>query len=322
MYRNTINAYKGIAKHNNNQKIFIGPWTHNQQLNAGTSKYGDEDFGPNSLFGFQKDMAISIRWFDYHLKGVDNGIMDEPRVEYFLMGKNEWRKANQFPPKNTKPVSFFLNSKKGANSSQGDGKLTLNANKLKGTDSFVYNPDNPVPTIGGVNSHMMPSLIGIKDQTEVGKREDILVYTSEPLGEDVEIVGEVLARLFVSSDVIDTDFTAKLVEVRPDRYARIIEDGIAKTRFRNGYEKKEAMVPGQVYRIEVVIGTTAIMIPKGHQIRLEISSSNFPKYPRNANTGVKETDAVKVKKATQTIYHSKEHPSSLILPVLSHQKDS
>jgi putative CocE/NonD family hydrolase len=265
-------------------------------------------------------MAISMKWFDYHLKGIDNGIMDEPRTEYFLMGKNEWRQTEQFPPENVEAVSLFLSSKTGANTSKGDGKLIRNKRKAKGSDRFVYDPENPVPTVGGVNSHIMPSLSGIKDQAEVDLRNDVLVYTTDPMDEDTEIVGEVIAKLFVSSDVTDTDFTAKLSEVRPDGYVRIIEDGIAKTRFRNGFELKEAMIPGQVYEIEVQIGTTAIMIPEGHRIRLEISSSNFPKYPRNANTGINETNAVTFKKAKQTIYHSESYPSCLILPILADDK--
>jgi putative CocE/NonD family hydrolase len=316
MYRNTLNAYKEISKTNSKQKIFIGPWTHNEQLNAESSSYGEEDFGPNSLFGFEKDMKVSMRWFEYHLKGIENGIMDEPLVEYFVMGSNKWKKTKQFPPENTNLLSLYLNGSK-ANSSNGDGTLVFKREKIKGSDTFIYDPENPAPTVGGVNSHMMPSLAGIKNQAEIEQRNDILVYTSNPFKNDTEIVGDIVANLFISSSSIDTDFTAKLVELRPDGYARIIEDGIAKTRFREGFEKKVTMIPGSIYEIEIKIGTTAILIPKGHRIRLEISSSNFPKYPRNANTGIKETDAVNYVKAKQTIYHSPKFPSRLVLPVVN-----
>lgn len=316
MYRNTLNAYNELTKTNPHQKIFIGPWTHNQQLNAETTKYGDEDFGENALFGLHKDLEISMKWFDYHIKGIDNGIMEEPRVRYFMMGKNEWRTSHQFPPDNMKEKKYYLYSEKAANSRSGDGMLTENRKELAGKDTYVYDPENPVPTVGGVNGHIMMELAGIKDQSVVEIREDILVYTSEKLNEDTEIAGEIKVLLYVSSDVIDTDFTAKLVEVRADGYCRIIEDGIAKTRFRNGFEKKEKMITGDIYEIEIIVGTTAISIPKGNRIRLEISSSNYPKFPRNHNTGIRETDAVKFKKAHQVVYHSSDYPSCLILPVL------
>lgn len=317
MYRSTIDLYRKVSENNSLQKIFIGPWTHNQQLNAETSNYGDEDFGESSLWGFIKDVDISVRWFDYHIKGINNGIMEEPKAKYFIMGKNEWRTSEQFPPKNTKPLHYYLGSKKGANSSNGDGVLSIKKNKNNDKDIFVFDPENPVPTIGGVNSHMLPELMGIKDQSEVEKRNDVLVYTTDEFINELEIAGEIKVKLYISTDVTDTDFTAKLVEVRENGYARIIEDGIAKTRFINGFDKKEAIVPGKIYEVEIIVGTTAISIPKGSKLRLEISSSNFPKFPRNHNTGENETNAVSFKKATQTIWHSEQYPSQLILPVLT-----
>lgn len=317
MYRSTIDLYRNVSKINNQQKIFIGPWTHNQQLNAGSSKYGDEDFGESSLWGLKKDVDISVRWFDYHIKGIKNGIMKEPKARYFLMGKNEWRTSDQFPPQNTKTLHYYLGSTKRANSSNGDGMLSLKNNGDSNKDTFVFDPENPVPTIGGVNSHMQPKLMGIKDQSEVEKRDDILVYTTDALKNELEIVGEIKVKLFISTDVTDTDFTAKLVEVRNDGYSRIIEDGIAKTRFINGFDNKEAIAPGEIYEMEIIVGITAISIPKGNKLRLEISSSNFPKFPRNHNTGENETNAIVFKKATQTIWHSEQYPSHLILPVLA-----
>jgi putative CocE/NonD family hydrolase len=315
MYPGTISTYKKISQTNFQQKIFIGPWTHNQQLSGG-SVYGDEDFGPLADFGAEKDIEISVRWFDYHLKGIKNGIMAEPRAKYFLMGKNQWKTCDQFPPQNVKPLKLYLCSKKGANSLKGDGKLMFKRIKKTGFDRFIYNPLNPVPTVGGVISHMLPATAGIKDQRKVEDRQDVLVYRTEPLKKGMEIVGDVYVKLYVSSDSVDTDFTAKLVEVRKDGYVRIIEDGIAKTRFRQGFTKMEKIIPGKVYKLKIEIGTTAIWIPKGNQIGLEISSSNFPKYPRNPNTGVTELTTKKFQKATQTIYFSKKHPSCLILPVL------
>jgi hypothetical protein len=283
---------------------------------SGGSVYGDEDFGPLADFGVEKDIEISVRWFDYHLKGIKNGIMDEPRAQYFLMGKNQWKTCDQFPPKNVKPLKLYLCSKKGANSLEGDGRLRFKQTKKRGFDRFIYDPLNPVPTAGGVMSHMLPALAGIKDQQEVETRQDVLVYRTGPLKEGMEIVGDVFVKLYITSDSVDTDFTAKLVEIRKNGYIRIIEDGIAKTRFRRGFTKMEKIIPGKVYELKIEIGTTAIWIPKGNQIGLEISSSNFPKYPRNPNTGVTELKAKKFKKATQTVYFSKQFPSCLVLPVL------
>lgn len=316
MHYQTLDVYQQIQKHNSQQKMMIGAWTHNQDLNGG-SKFGEEDFGKGSELGIKKYLAMSKRWFDYHLKAKKNGVMDEPAVTYFLMNENKWQTAKGYPVPNAKEMSWYLQSKGQANTLNGDGVLsTRKPGRKSKVDKFVYDPANPVPTTGGLNVHFFRKDNGIKDQRKVEERSDVLVYTSKPLTKPLKIVGEVKMKLFVASDAVDTDFTVKLVEVRKDGYARIIQDGVAKTRFRNGYTKVEKITPGKVYGLDVVVGTTAISIPKGSKLRVEVSSSNFPKIPRNANTGISETHAKKFKKANQQIFHSKAYPSRLILPIV------
>lgn len=317
IYPQVLQTYKGISKTNTRQKIIIGAWTHNQEINGGT-KFGDEDFGPKSEMGRDQLMTLSLKWFDHYLKGKQNRIPQMPRVKYFLMGKNTWMTSQQFPPASAKQQVWFLESRGEANSLRGEGKLTRtrSANIQNKLDKFVYDPQKPVPTVGGINSHLYRQYNGIYDQNSVEKRKDVLVYTSAPFEKEITIVGDILLKLYASSDAVDTDFTAKLVEVRPNGYARIIEDGLIKTRFRNALTSPAKIVRGKVYPFTLKLGTTAISIPKGNRIRLEISSSNFPKYPKNPNTGVDELNATHFIKATQKIYHSFQYPSQLILSVL------
>jgi hypothetical protein len=166
-----------------------------------------------------------------------------------------------------------------------------------------------------VNSHFFDDYLGIKDQRAVEARTDVLVYSSEPLKKDTEVLGPLKVVLYASSEGRDTDFTAKLVEVRPDGYARIVEDGIVRARYRNSSKRSEWMEPGKIYKFEIDLGSTALLVRKGSRLRLEISSSNFPKYDRNPNTGESPFDAVELKKVNQKIYHTEQYPSHLLMPV-------
>lgn len=315
MYSMTVEAFREMSDRALPQRLIVGPWTHNQPLTGGTS-FGDEDFGPTAALGWEREWALCLEWFDYHVKGVDNGVMEEPRVRYFVMNDNEWVTDSVFPPVGLERQVYYLTSSNGANSSDGDGRLETALPTRDGSDHFTYDPLDPVPTVGGINCHLIRGLEGIYDQTDVEQRSDILVYTSDAFESDVRIVGNVTATLFVSSDATDTDFTAKLCEVRADGYVRIIEDGLAKTRFRNSFEEVEPIVPGEIYELDILIGTTAISIPQGHRLRLEISSSSFPKYPRNPNTGEFEADATVLKRAQQTVYYSSQHPSRVEVSVV------
>jgi len=317
IYRNTLNAYNRIKinqKERFYHKLMIGPWFHNQELNGGTS-VGDEDFGQEAEMNLQKFLRLSLRWFDYWLKNKDDGISREAPVEVFVMGKNQWQEESQWPPASIEFQKWYLSSEKGANSIDGDGRLSRSAPGQESFDSFTFDPSDPVPTVGGVNMHYFPDNLGIKDQTEVEKRKDVLVYTSSVLEKSMEIAGPLKVVLYSSTEGVDTDFTAKLVQVRPDGYARIIEDGIIRGRYRKSLETPDFLEPGEVYEFEIDLGYTAISLPEGSRLRVEISSSNFPKYDRNSNTEVEPFDAVEFKKVEQKIFFSKKHPSRIILPV-------
>jgi len=317
-YRNTLSAYNGITRQAKQelpfQKLIVGPWHHDQQW-SGKTAVGDEDFGQEAKMNVEKIMDLSVRWFDYWLKGIDNGITKEPPVKLFLMGKNKWIEAETWPPRNTKKQYLYLHSQKGANGLAGDGRLSLKkpAGKERDYDTFIFDPMNPVPTRGGVNFHLFPDNLGIKDQRPVETRKDVLVYTSDPFETEMEIIGPLKVILYASTEGNDTDFTAKLVEVRQDGYARIIEDGIIRGRFRNSKEKPQLMTPGKIYKLTIDLGSTAIRIDKGNRLRLEISSSNFPKYDRNPNTGEYPTMAENFEKVKQYIYHTLKYPSHIIL---------
>ncbi len=314
--RDTLNAYMQVKKYQKKafHKLIIGPWYHNQEINGGTT-VGDEDFGAAAEMGLEKFIQLSVRWFDYLLKGKDDGISQEAPVKVFVMGRNEWREESSWPPDSVRYQNWFISSTKGANSLKGDGRLSPAVPGARSFDSFIYDANNPVPTVGGVNFHFFPDNLGVKDQTEVENRKDVLVYTSAPLKKPIEIAGPLKAVIYASTEGVDTDFTAKLVEVRPSGYARIIEDGILRARFRDSLEDPSLLEPGKIYKFEIDMGHTAISLSKGSRLRLDISSSNFPKYDRNANTEVEPFDAVEFKTVTQKVYFSKDHPTHIILPV-------
>lgn len=312
----TLQNYLEIKKHADvPQKLIVGPWFHNQE-HTKLTEVGDEDFGEVSYLGDAKIMELARRWFDHWLRGEDNGIMDEPEVKLFNMFANEWQTFETFPPKNAEATAFYLSSQRGANSLHGDGTLSANPPKATGTDRFTYNPLDPVPTYGGANFHFFPEFLGVKDQRDIEAREDVLVYTSESFAEARDVVGKVHVRLFAATEGADTDFTAKLVLVDDYGYARNICDGIIRARHRNDLNKSELLKPGKVYEFEIDLGHTAFQIQPGQRIRLEVSSSNFPKFNRNLNVATDPFEATEIKVVEQTIYHSKQRPSQLILPIL------
>jgi len=248
--------------------------------------------------------------------GKDSPLLSKPPVKVFVMGANKWREAREWPPEGSASRLFYLESHGKANSLAGDGALS--EKQSAGTaDQFVFDPDSPVPTHGGAvccNPKVFPW--GPMDQGLVESRRDVLVYTTRPLQRDVEAIGPVQVVLYVATSARDTDFTAKLVDVFPDGRARNLTDGILRLRYRNSLEKPELAKPGEVYRIAIDAGVTGNMFLKGHRIRVEISSSNFPRFDRNPNSGGKVSDAAKLNKASQTVYHDAKHPSALVLTVV------
>jgi putative CocE/NonD family hydrolase len=289
-------------------RILIGPWPHNMSY-----RFQGVDFGPNSSVPVR---GLQFQWFDQWLMGKDAPLLSRPPVRIFVMGANEWRDEREWPPENARAHSLYLESRGRANTLAGDGVLGEKPSHRGPEDGYVFDPRNPVPTRGGAvccNPRVFPW--GPMDQRPVERRPDVLVYTTRPLRRDLEAIGPVKAVLYVASSAHDTDFTAKLVDVSPDGTARNLTDGILRLRYRNGLEKPEPATPGEIYRVTVDAGVTANVFRKGHRIRLEISSSNFPRFDRNPNTGGPIADETRLLQARQTIYHDREHPSHLVLMV-------
>lgn len=293
------------------QRLLVGPWPHLYPYDSPTSKVGDLDLGPEAMIRLGD---LSIRWFDYWLKGIKNGIADEKPVSIFVMGDNSWRDENEWPLARTNYTPFYLHSAGKANSLNGDGTLSRISPQSERADSFVYNPDDPVPTLGG--SLLGPNPTGPADQRPVEKRQDVLVYTSEPMQDDLEITGPLTVKLFAASSATDTDFTAKLVDVWPNGYAQNIQDGIIRARYRSSKTNPTLITPGEINEYAIDLWATSHVVKPGHRLRVEISSSNFPHYDRNPNTGGPLFKEENFKRATQTILHDTAHPSHIVLPII------
>jgi hypothetical protein len=257
-------------------------------------------------------------YLDHYLKGEQNGFLEKtPRVQYYTMGKNEWAHADEWPPAAAVATTFYLDSGGSANSVFGDGRLSKEKPSGAPSDSYPYDPMNPVPSRGGgvcCNGNATPG--GSYDQRAIEARQDVLVYSSEPLAEDVEVTGTIRATLYVSSDAKDTDFTVKLVDVYPDGTAYNIDDTIQRARYREGYDKEVFLKPGEIYEISPTPMSTSYQFKKGHRIRVEVASSKFPQYMRNLNTGGNNYDETAGVVAHNTTYHTLEHASRIVLPIM------
>lgn len=261
-------------------------------------------------------------FFDHYLKDADNGFArDTPRVEYYMMGANKWNTSDVWPPATVEMVPYYIASQGEANSVFGDGLLVTTLPSGAAEDSFTYDPMNPVPALGGaVCCNSGAALGGSYDQRGIEARADVLVYSTPPLEEPVAITGSVRPILYVSSDARDTDFTVKLVDVYPDGRAFNIDDTIFRARYREGYGKKVLMQAGEVYELQPTPMSTSYLFQPGHRIRIEISSSKFPQYMRNLNTGGNNYDETEGVVAHNTIHHSAEYPTRILLPVVPNTK--
>jgi|KBSMisStandDraft_5_1062788.scaffolds.fasta_scaffold00166_26 putative CocE/NonD family hydrolase len=281
-------------------------------------RIGDVDFGPHALENPYTDVILD--WYDYLFKDVRNQFSTDKRVKIFVMGANEYRLEDDWPPPQAHAVNYFLHSGGKANSLRGDGFLSTTTPKSEPADSFLYDPANPVPTIGGplccAENLLEP---GPRDQRSVENRDDVLIYSMGPLGEDLEVSGPVTMTLFVKSSTVDTDFTGKLVDVAPDGFAEDVAEGILRMRYRNSQEHAALMNPGETYRITVDLWSTSNVFLRGHTLRLEISSSNFPRFDRNLNTGEEIKAARRLVSAKNMILHDAQHPSALVLPIMPSQ---
>ncbi|MBI3567260.1 MAG: CocE/NonD family hydrolase [Gemmatimonadetes bacterium] len=263
--------------------------------------------------------ALTYGWFDIFLKGDKSSkLLDTlPKVRYYTMGSNKWQTTDTWPPRGAQSLTYYLSSGGSANTLKGDGVLTTAAPKADKPDAFTYDPLNPVPSTGG-NVCCQPGLVGgAVDQQKVEQRPDILVYTSDPLKEGMEVSGPMTFNVFVSSDRKDTDITVKVIDVYPDGRAYNLDETIQRLRYRDGYDKPLAwMEPGKVVKVALQPMTTSNFFEAGHRIRIEVSSSNFPRFDRNLNTGGKNWDETQPLVAHNSVHHSAQYPSSLTITVV------
>jgi putative CocE/NonD family hydrolase len=286
---------------------------------GGGRKIGAVDFGPSADFD---EWGMTFDWYDYTLKGMQNEFAGGKHVRLFVMGENAWRWEDDWPLKRAKEAHFYLHSGGKANAASGDGVLS-ESDELEATaskeaaDTYVYDPAKPVPTTGGPlccdNEHLQA---GPQDQREVESRKDVLVYTTAPLDHDLEVTGPVKLILYAKSSAVDTDFTGKLVDVGPDGFAQNLTEGIVRARYRESTSEAKLLKPGEIDRYEIDLWSTSSVFLKGHSIRLEVSSSNFPRFDRNLNTGKSAGQSAVMLRATNSVYHDKEHASELLLPVV------
>jgi putative CocE/NonD family hydrolase len=307
-----LKAHAGNEAARNQQRLLVAIGGH-----SGWGRtVGAVDFGPDAPFD---ENEITIEWYEYLFLGKLNRFATDKPVTIFVMGKNEWRNEPAWPLERAKSTRYLLHSSGNANSASGAGLLSAGPADFRseGPDKFVYDPANPVPTVGGPLCcdvvHLAP---GPRDQRQVEARSDVLVYSTPPLDEDVEVTGPVSLDIFAKSSAIDTDFTGKLVDVAPDGTAINLTEGILRAKYRESTATATPIVPGQVYEYKIDLWSTSNVFLKGHKIRLEVSSSNFPRFDRNLNTGEDASKSAAMAKATNTILHDTEHPSALVLPVV------
>jgi hypothetical protein len=303
------NAGSDAAKKGQHLLVIIGGHA------GGGRKIGDVDFGPAGA-EFD-DTNVTLDWYDYLFKGAHNHFAQKP-VRIFVLGANQWRDEDDWPLARAHTIKYFLHSSTGANSVRGDGGLSTATPRSEHSDRYTYDPANPVPTIGGPlccdAAHLPP---GPRDQRPDESRDDVLVYSTNAFSKDFEVTGPVSVELYASSSAADTDFTAKLVDVWPNGFAQNLTEGIIRARYRNSESSPELLNPGQVYKFAIDLWSTSNVFRQGHRLRLEISSSNFPRFDRNMNTGQSAEVSSHSVAATNMIYHDSEHPSALLLPVAS-----
>jgi putative CocE/NonD family hydrolase len=292
-----------------NQALFMGPWSHllpySQPTSGGT---GDIDFGPEAAFPV---LQMQLEWFDHYVRDGGSSL-PRPPVTLFVMGDNVWREEHEWPLKRAEATSWYLRSNGDANGADGGGLLDRERSEADDLpDTYVYDPEDPVPSAGGryVGG-------GVRDQRTKGKRQDVLHYTSAPLAQSLEITGPLQLELHASTDAVDTDFVAILCDVHPDGFVQNLAEGLVRGRFRDDYDEPTLLTPGEVYRFTIELGNISHVVQAGHCLRLLVTSSDFPRWDRNTNTGERPAAASRTQQARQTILHDRVHPSRLILPVV------
>ena len=287
-------------------RLIVGPWVHGSSIGNST---GDYNFGIRSEWPNVDVDGLRLRWLDRWLKDDPTSSDEEPPVKIFVMGLNRWRDEDDWPPADVTYVPYYLHQEEGLSPEKPGGDDTY--------DAYLYDPRDPVPTRGGGLCCYPTGLPpGTFDQREVEARPDVLVYSTPPLDRDIEVTGPVVVNLWAASSAPDTDFTAKLVDVEPDGFARNLTDGIIRARYRNSRSDPELIEPGRVYEYTIDLWATSNLFKAGHRIRVEISSSNFPRFDRNPNTGAQPGSDARLEPALQRIFHNSQYPSHVLLPEL------
>ncbi len=325
--QDTINNFKAMREQGSTpearqSKLIIGPWTHGGLNNP----IGEMNFGFGSSAAFidlQMDfVSWQVRWFDHWLKGIDTGMLDEAPIKLFVMGTNAWRDEQEWPLARAVETRYYLHSNGHANTLHGNGYLTtdLPDPQEPASDHYAYDPANPVITRGGALLMSPEYRAGPFDQRPTESREDVLVFTTGELKEDLEVTGPIKVHLWAISSAPDTDFVARLVDIHSDGYAQNLTDGIIRARYRNFAhgEASSLIEPGRAYEYEIDLWATSNVFRAGHRMRLDVTSSNFPRWDRNPNTGHEFGTDTELAVAHQTILHDREHPSYVALPIVPH----
>ncbi len=292
------------------QWILICPFDH-ESTPAGTNRIGRLDIGNKSATTIWE---MRQEFYDKYLKGIDNGFEKKPPVRIFVIGDNDWRYESEWPLARTQYADYYLHSNGSANTLGGDGALNPSESIDEPFDSYVYDPKDPVRIHYNIDVWSLAAQM--KDRHPVEKRKDVLVYTSVPLEKDTEITGPITVTLFAASSAVDTDFTAALIDVFPNGYLHLLQEGIQRASYRESDREPTFLQPEKIYRYNIDLWATSYVLKAGHKVRVEISSSNFDRFDRNLNTGAEFGMTSETVKATQNIYHSEEYPSHITLPVI------
>jgi putative CocE/NonD family hydrolase len=316
-------SFNGLVEHGatavarSQQRILVGPWTHEVPDSV---RMGDMEFGDASLLNIREEER---RWFDWQLKGVSGGVADEPPIRIFVSGSNRWVFAHQWPLPQTRLVSYYVHSGGRAHSDASNGRLDFEPPGSEPPDRFEYDPSEPVLTLGGnLSVEMMtahaedPLLAGPVDQRPIECRKDVLVYTSPVLEADLTVIGPVEMKLYAESSARDTDFTARLTDVDPQGRSLVLTEGIIRGRYRKSLTATELLEPNVVDEFRITLCPVSHVFLAGHCLRLDISSSNFPRFSRNLNTGEDVATGTRMQTARQTVLHNGQYPSHIVLPVV------
>jgi len=308
-----LRANAATARARSGQRLIVGPWTHSGPTPEST-RIGDVDYGPEAGMDYRAEL---VGWFDYWLADGDPSVIEGPPVRLFVMGENRWRDEEEWPLARARPTRFYLHSAGSANTLEGDGGLSTEPPRddesppEEAPDRYTYDPHDPVPT-GAMGGYSRAPF----DPSEIERRADVLVYTTEPLSEDMEVTGPIELVLWIATSAPDTDFTGKLIDVFPDGSARTLTDGILRARYRGGKMTPRLLTPGEPVALTIDLLATSNLFRAGHRIRLEVSSSNFPRFDRNPNTGTPVATESALRSAEQTVFHDGARASYLLLPVV------